>query len=698
MFFRKNKKLIGLAFLGIIILSFILAPLPFVGGNIAHAQTTQGPQEPAACWTWTGGINPTECIKSLLSYVGGLVMTLSGIILGVSGLLLDSVLSYSVVNMTTNLRSLLEPGGGIYTTWTTLRDLANILFIFIILYIAIGTILRLDSINTKKLLVHVIIIALLLNFSLFFTKVIVDASNIIATSFHNDLIASGGANGFTGVFMKPLGMSSFYDGVGAAALLSSTNNTLAIMIISGMAFILFMITAFVFFAASIMFIARFVILIFLMILSPLAFIAMALPKDEYSKKWWNALIEQGLFAPVFLALLWVASALIRTVLAPVTSTFAGVGDKLTKGSAPTIDELSLFINFMVVIGSIIFALVAAKSIGGAGASGIMKWGSKFAKKTAGGLVTGTAGRMGNYIDKKIGGTQFGNTRIGGAIRAPFGGLGGMKIGGAKAGKQLSKENDARIKEHAAIGAKRDIKKAEDEAKERATEATANLTPRKEIFEKQFGRRSEAIGKGLGNLKGEIERDFISDINAIKTEEAGKIAEADRQYRAAQGLPGVNKAQVKEAWHAKRDKIRKEAGQATQRAKEVKEEKKADVENRAQKMTTGARKPLSDIEKKIKETQEKTLEQSKKEIITQKVKKLKEFKSFRVYKYDKARREAHAKFLAEGKTDSKTNWDKMLAEIKSEIGGDKKEEKGEKKGGGDKKDPGEGGGGGGGAHH
>ena len=71
--------------------------------------------------------------------------------------------------------------------WTAFRDVANMAFIFIMLYIAIGTMLRLGGVQWKRNLASVIVVALLINFSLFFTKVIIDASNVLAIHFFNGI-------------------------------------------------------------------------------------------------------------------------------------------------------------------------------------------------------------------------------------------------------------------------------------------------------------------------------------------------------------------------------------------------------------------------------------------------------------------------------------------------------------------------------
>ena len=70
--------------------------------------------------------------------------------------------------------------------WAVVRDFSNIFFILVLLYVAIQTILGLGH-ETKKIIVKVVIMALLINFSMFFTKIVIDSSNILALVFYNKL-------------------------------------------------------------------------------------------------------------------------------------------------------------------------------------------------------------------------------------------------------------------------------------------------------------------------------------------------------------------------------------------------------------------------------------------------------------------------------------------------------------------------------
>jgi hypothetical protein len=71
-------------------------------------------------------------------------------------------------------------GAAIDTLWSVVRDFFNIIFIFAIIYLGFKMILGSDDSGTKRALVYLIIAALLVNFSLFISKFIVDFSNILA--------------------------------------------------------------------------------------------------------------------------------------------------------------------------------------------------------------------------------------------------------------------------------------------------------------------------------------------------------------------------------------------------------------------------------------------------------------------------------------------------------------------------------------
>ena len=119
-----------------------------------------------------------RCLVSMVSYY--IYFQLFAFLLYLSALFFNSMI---VIGISSSLTS---SAGFINIGWAVVRDFSNIFFILVLLYVAIQTILGIGH-DTKKIIVNVIIMALLINFSMFFTKVVIDSSNILALVFYNKL-------------------------------------------------------------------------------------------------------------------------------------------------------------------------------------------------------------------------------------------------------------------------------------------------------------------------------------------------------------------------------------------------------------------------------------------------------------------------------------------------------------------------------
>lgn len=333
--------------------------------------------------TVANAVNPEaiffKIVNNLLASLSQLLLIVSSWIIYAAGEALEVSMQVSVSSFSTYANN-----PGVKLAWETFRNIANMAFIFILLYIAIGTILGLSNINTKKMLARVIIIALLLNFSFFFTRVIIDVSNLLAVGFFNQVTQTqctgGPAGSIAGAFMCKMGINSVYspetfENLKNAALgLPGWDGAIKILAFGILGSIFMIIAAFVFGAACIMFIARTVILIFLILLSPLAFIAMALPTDKYSKEWWGKLFDQCIFAPAFLAFIWAVLQIVGTlnINPDLAATITGVTDANGLSGQPAPGAGQTFLNFGIIIALIITALVVAKRTGAYGAGGALR--------------------------------------------------------------------------------------------------------------------------------------------------------------------------------------------------------------------------------------------------------------------------------------------------------------------------------------
>ena len=337
-----------------------------------------------------------DAILFIPGWVSVFLLQISHLLVWLSGAILNYAVQYSVVDMKMHLDKMTS----INTAWQVIRDVANMSFIFILLYAAIKQIMGIGDDN-KKLIINIVVVAILINFSLFATKFVIDVSNVVALTFY-DAIAPGakeksllGFNvGIADSLMAPLHLQSIMDATGG---IKSQPQQLLIVGIMGTIFSL--IAAFVFFAVAIMFIIRFVVLIFVLILSPLAFISMVLPqlKDKTSK-WTDALIGQAVFAPVYFLLTWmviVVSKSINPAIATGNFATAITGRAGPNGETlpPASSDIGILVNFIILIAMLITSLVLAKdwaSKGGPMVGKAMSWATGF----AGGATLGVAGRFG----------------------------------------------------------------------------------------------------------------------------------------------------------------------------------------------------------------------------------------------------------------------------------------------------------------
>jgi hypothetical protein len=337
------------------------------------------------------GFNIEACVAGLAN----IILTLVGTILYLAGILLNFVFKQSVIDMTEfiNNISAIEKG------WTIFRDLANMFFIFILVYIAILTILRLSSHNTKALLIRLIVAALMINFSLFFTKVVIDASNIIAIEFYDKItingVSLGSENapldaGLSAAFMSPLKLTSFYSKgeKGMTVETATVGKSITVMVLGS---IFLLIAAFSFFTVSILFAIRFAVLILLMVLSPFAFAGMILPQmQKISSQWWNTLFSQAFFAPVYIMLTWFVLSII------VDKNFLGASsghtftDAIRDGSMPA---TAVIFNFLIVIIFLIASIIIAKDMASKGGVAVQAAANK-GTAFMGGLFTRNLIRLG----------------------------------------------------------------------------------------------------------------------------------------------------------------------------------------------------------------------------------------------------------------------------------------------------------------
>lgn len=330
----------------------VLAFLPLLTTNASDADPTA-----------VGEIlQETSTIQKVLWSV---VTTVFGTMVYYAGMLLNAGITDYVVGFGNQFNNI-GIGFAVNNLWVIMRDFFNLLFIFGLVYIGFQMILKSGDIQPKKMLVHIILAALLVNFSLFFVKAIVDLSNIAATQVAN-AFPDGTVDGDIGIsdaFLNIFGLQGTFDTGGAAGLEAIAAGGGWAYIIFSM--ILFIIAAFVFAVGGILLIIRFIVLNLYMILSPVMFLGWVFPAmSSYSQMYWKGFLGRAFFAPAYILMLYFAFVVLDSFSAlqgqPQYTDLFKDGATVSQAFGTTLPF------FFITAGFLIVAVIVAQKMGADGA-------------------------------------------------------------------------------------------------------------------------------------------------------------------------------------------------------------------------------------------------------------------------------------------------------------------------------------------
>lgn len=306
-------------------------------------------------------------------------------------------------------------GSPLYQGWTIFRDIANLFFILILLFIAIGTIVRSQSYNLKSLLPKLIIAVFLINFSNVITGAIIDFGNIFMYGVLKWMSCPSDPECFSNFFSGLMtvvddlyGTYKLEDGFTASA-----EATVGIMVATIYTFLYGLILL----ALGAFLLIRIAAFAILIILSPLlAFTGEVFPGlQELSSKWWKNLINYTLFGPIFALLLYVSGLMTQQKISVYAPSFFSSNPEL--GTFGT-----LYVTIIQNIIPLIFLLAIipiTKELGIAGANAVLSNTVGLGTKLAGGIMSRTLakgnfipgssyiGKGARYVDKKLFGGRIG---------------------------------------------------------------------------------------------------------------------------------------------------------------------------------------------------------------------------------------------------------------------------------------------------
>lgn len=362
-------------------------------------------------------------VADIQSAVFGVIETIASAFLylqfqitAVIGWLLQQIMDYTVFNYGKNYEQL---SGAIETGWIFLRDISNIVFIFLILIVAISIIIGGDLFGKKKVLAQIIIVAVTMNFSLFFVKAAIDISNYSAAVVYESISIGEeklNSQNIGKQIAGSLGLQTFFtEGDASKSILSDVISKgkpdfikFFLLIIFASIFALTTSIALLYVCAMLLW--RFIALIFILITAPIALVSTILPSGKKVWDYWMAELSTNLFfAPVFFLLLNLVLAIAHRTSTTIGASsngslvqLADVFSKATPKSTPTdLGVFGLVINFIIVIASLFAATYASRKISVKGSgltASVVNKGGTYAtgrmKRVVGGGTAGVAGSVG----------------------------------------------------------------------------------------------------------------------------------------------------------------------------------------------------------------------------------------------------------------------------------------------------------------
>ncbi len=267
--------------------------------------------------------------KWYLWFIGISAAALAGLsmLTFVSGVLFDLSLSWTILDAGEILSANGSLMSGLREIWVIFRDMANILIIGMFVYIALNKILGTKQ-DFKKMIVSLLSVAVLINFSFFFAQVTIDISNWFAVQTYNAITPDGVTPRFSLTSTSDTAGYSISESFMSIAQVKEWSSLAGTTILNGATApiqniffivstgLLLMVMFILFLRMAFILLSRWLILMILMATSSLAFATMLFPKlDKYWKYWRDGLIYNAVVGPLLLIMLYVVSIIGKAILA-----------------------------------------------------------------------------------------------------------------------------------------------------------------------------------------------------------------------------------------------------------------------------------------------------------------------------------------------------------------------------------------------
>lgn len=340
---------------------------------------------------------------SFLDSLYGFIIIFGGKLVGWMGDLLnwaieDFVIGFGDIYLTWGVGVAVENG------WKIIRDILNISFIFGIVFIGLRLIFDADDSSAKRSLGYLLAAALLINFSLFISKFVVDFSNSLAAVIYNTGLKTASAD-LGASFINMLGLSTLVDnGGGTLTVGSEISGGLAIVFGT---FIFMLLAAYALAAGAFLIFVRGIALIFFMIFSPVMFLGWIFPQfKSFTSKYWGMFLSNAFMAPAYLFCIYLTFSIMSGFKYQIKTTGGGsMGNLFAETYTGNVNAL---IVFTLAIGMMLASISIAKRMGAFGGglvvsvgNSMRKSGQSFVGRNSVGRVAGGAGWVNEKMDNRL---------------------------------------------------------------------------------------------------------------------------------------------------------------------------------------------------------------------------------------------------------------------------------------------------------
>jgi hypothetical protein len=428
--------------------------------TVATATSTKDDNLPKCVFSFSSGGTINGCAAQLAYGLFYVVSWIAGIL----GKLFDFFMGYSVSDQSYRYTFAV-------TGWRLVRDISNIFFIIIMVYTGFSAVFDTSKNNMKSVVPNLIINALLINFSLFATRVVIDLSNITARMFYSQMIvcekvdidpttgkcpaikAKRGTGGywplsekivssfnpqlmFKADILQPQNISSAasdtatFNGQSAGTVSSSLSErdyANYFLVVCLIATIIMAGIGTMFFKVAFLFLGRVIGLYICMIFAPFAFLSRQMPllgsvQTLRWNDWKSELTNYALLAPIFTFFLYIIYTFLSSNFVSEIGFVDTTGDFF--GTV-----LSIVIPMLIIYFMIDAAQKAAQKYAGSIGNSVQKYGEMATGLVAGaaiGVATGGASLMGTSAAGAF--KLSGATRTDLENRKAAGGFSGMTAG------------------------------------------------------------------------------------------------------------------------------------------------------------------------------------------------------------------------------------------------------------------------------